>query len=80
MAFLDFLKKGKTKEEKFSKNEVEPKTIENEEDEEWGDLLPTLKPLSLANFDSIEMSRKRDDEAFAKKYKLRTAPLQGYEI
>lgn len=80
MAFLDFFKKGKTKEEKFPRNEVEPKTIENEEDEEWGDLLPTLKPLSFVNFDSIEMSRKRDDEVFAKKYKLRTSPLQGYEI
>lgn len=80
MAFLDFLKRGKAKEKELPESKVEQKTIEVEDDEEWEDLLPALKPIPLENFDSIDMSRKRDDEVFAKKYKLRTVPLQGYDV
>ena len=80
MAFLNFLKRGKTKENELPENKIEKRTIEVEEDEEWGDLLPTLKPIPLAYFDSVDMSRKRDDEVFAKKYNLRTVPLQGYDV
>lgn len=80
MAIFDFFKRGKTREKNLPESEVEPKTIEAEDDEEWEDLLPTLKPIPLENFDSIDMLRKRDDEVFAKKYKLRTVPLQGYDV
>lgn len=78
MAIFDFFKRGKTRE--IPENKVEPKAIEVEDDEEWEDLLPTLKPIPLENFDSIDMLRKKDDEVFAKKYKLRTVPLQGYDV
>ena len=78
MAFFDFFKKNK--ETLVIDKENKTEEVESEKKEEMGYLLPTLKPLSIAMFDSVEMSRKKADEDFAKKYNIESKPLCGYDI
>lgn len=78
MAFFDFFKKNK---ETFVVNkENKTEEVKSENKEEMGYLLPSLKPLSIAMFDSVDMSRKKADEEFAKKYNIELKPLRGYDV
>ena len=79
MGFLNFFKKEKN--DMVQPIQENNMNIENvEESEDWGNLLPTLIPISLGFFDSIEMKRLSDDELYIQKYNLRTVPQKGYEI
>lgn len=75
MPLFNFLKK---REKPISRNDIEIKNMEEEEeDNEWV-VLPALSPCTVV--DSVELYRMKRDENFAKKYHIKSAFMSGYEV